>query len=166
MLTLVAGEAPAHRRAALDAPSWQSWYQRGFTLLELLVVIAIIAIATAGATLALRDSSSTALEREAQRIAAVLEAGRSQSRSTGLPVRWQPSAEGFLLVGSTTADTNQQQAWLTPGTSVQTSSSASYVLLGPEPIIAAQSITLLLDGRSLQISTDGLRPFRIKDAAP
>jgi general secretion pathway protein H len=56
-------------------------------LIELLIVIAIIAIATAGATLALRDSSATALEREAQRVAAILEAGRSQSRTTGLALR-------------------------------------------------------------------------------
>jgi general secretion pathway protein H len=138
---------------------------RGFTLIELLVVLAIIAIATAGATVALRDNSATSLEREAQRVAAILEAGRSQSRSTGLPVRWQPSAEGFVLTSSDVADSQRQQAWLTPGITAQTDDKSSFVLLGPEPIIAAQTITLRLDGRSLQISTDGLRPFRVNDGA-
>lgn len=142
----------------------------GFTLLELLVVIAIIAIGTAGATLALRDSSTTALEREAQRVAAVLEAGRSQSRTLGLAVRWLPGAEGFTLTGGDTSDNAKDeatlQAWLTPGTSAYISSTRTFVLLGPEPIISAQSVTLRLQDRSVQISTDGLRPFRIENAAP
>ncbi len=123
------------------------------------MVIAIIAIATAAATLALRDSSVTALEREAQRVSAMLEAGRSQSRTTGLPVRWLPTAEGFLFTGAGQAD--KTLAWLTAGTSAQTGTSATYVLLGPEPMIAAQAITLSLEGRSVQISTNGLSPFRI-----
>jgi general secretion pathway protein H len=139
---------------------------RGFTLLELLVVIAIIAIASAGATLALRDSSATALEREAQRVAAILEAGRSQSRTLGLPVRWLPSAEGFTLTGNSLQDEKSVQTWLTPGTSAQADGSRTFVLLGPEPIIPAQSITLRLEERSVQISTDGLRPFRIENATP
>jgi general secretion pathway protein H len=138
----------------------------GFTLLELLVVIAIIAIGTAGATLALRDSSTTALEREAQRVAAVLEAGRSQSRTLGLAVRWLPGVEGFTVTGNSVQDEEALQAWLTPGTSAQTNSSRTFVLLGPEPIIPAQTITLRLQDRSVQISTDGLRPFRIENTAP
>jgi general secretion pathway protein H len=138
----------------------------GFTLFELLVVVAIIAIATAGATVALRDSSTTALEREAQRMAAVLEAGRSQSRTTGLPLRWQANADGFMLAGSAPADTANIQAWLTPGTTAQPGDGHSFVLLGPEPIIAAQSITLALDGHSVRISTDGLKPFRIEGGTP
>ena len=141
---------------------------RGFTLLELLVVLAIIAIATAGTTLALRDNSVTALEREAQRLAAVLEAGRSQSRTTGLMVGWQASDEGYTLSEDVVPAATATQAWLTPGITVQTNNSRSLVVLGPEPIIAAQSITLFLEGRRIQITTDGLRPFRIQtgDAAP
>jgi general secretion pathway protein H len=46
--------------------------ERGFTLLELLVVVAIMAIATAGVGLAMRDASQSQLEREAQRLAALL----------------------------------------------------------------------------------------------
>ena len=47
--------------------------QQGLTLLELMVVLLIIGFATAGVALALRDSSQTQLEREAQRLIAVLE---------------------------------------------------------------------------------------------
>ena len=38
---------------------------RGFTLIELLIVVAIVALASAVATLALRDPQASALEREA-----------------------------------------------------------------------------------------------------
>jgi general secretion pathway protein H len=135
---------------------------RGFTLLELLVVIAIIAIATAGVSLALRDSATTALEREAQRLAAVLEAGRSQSRTTGLAVRWQPVTDGFVMAASSTANGDASQAWLTTGVTAQSQTKTPYVLLGPEPIIAPQRIRLFLDNRSIDIATEGLQPFRIE----
>jgi general secretion pathway protein H len=138
----------------------------GFTLLELLVVIAIIAIATAGVSLALRDSSTTALEREAQRLAAVLEAGRSQSRTTGLVVRWQANADGFLFTSNRTADGDKVQPWLTTGITAQISTQLPAVLLGPEPIIAAQTIVLRLEDRRIYVSTDGLQPFRVNTTAP
>jgi general secretion pathway protein H len=138
---------------------------RGFTLLELLVVIAIIAIATAGVSLALRDSTTTALEREAQRLAAVLEAGRSQSRTTGLAVRWQPVTDGFVMAATSTANGDASQAWLTTGITAQSQTKTPYVLLGPEPIIAPQRIRLFLDSRSIDIATEGLQPFRIETNA-
>jgi general secretion pathway protein H len=156
--------APWGGPASLSVANGKRSY--GFTLLELLVVIAIIAIATAGVSLALRDSNSTALEREAQRLAAVLEAGRSQSRTTGLPVRWQANAEGFLMVGNITPGSDKLQPWLTPGITAQTGSQLPIVLLGPEPIIAAQSITLRLEDRRIYVATDGLQPFRVKTAEP
>ena len=56
--------------------------QRGLTLLELMVVLLIIGFATTGVTLALRDTSQTQLEREAQRLVAKLEAARARSRTT------------------------------------------------------------------------------------
>ncbi|HWK82199.1 MAG TPA: prepilin-type N-terminal cleavage/methylation domain-containing protein, partial [Caldimonas sp.] len=45
----------------------------GFTLIELMVVVAIIAIATAMASLAIRDPAADKLEQEAARLAALLE---------------------------------------------------------------------------------------------
>jgi general secretion pathway protein H len=135
---------------------------RGFTLLELLVVLAITAIAAGAVSLTLRDSSSTSLEREAQRLAAVLESGRSLSRTTGLPLRWQPSAEGFKMVDAG-ADPQVKPAitpWLTAGVIAQTNTPQGTVLLGPEPMIPAQAITLRLDDRQIRVWTDGLQPFR------
>jgi len=70
---------------------------RGFTLLELLVVIALIAIATAGASLALRDSADSALDRDAQRLAALLETARAQARASERTVVWRTQPTGFVI---------------------------------------------------------------------
>ena len=127
----------------------------GFTLLELLLVITIVAIASTGAAMALRDSAQAGLETEALRLAALLELGRSQSRSSGLPVRWVATTKGFTLNG-------KNQTWLTPG--VQATIEPP-LLLGPEPVIAPQSATLWLTEQpqyQLRVATDGIRPFAVQ----
>jgi general secretion pathway protein H len=132
---------------------------RGFTLLELLVVVAIIAIATAGVSFALRDPQATQLEREAQRLAALLESARAQSRSSGATVRWHPTESGFTFEG-VPSDTLPQN-WLGETTQVR---GTGMLLLGPEPIIGKQEVVLVstaLPGRSLRVATDGLRPFAV-----
>ena len=140
--------------------------QAGFTLIELLVVLAIIGIATAGVALALRDNSGAALEREAQRLAALLESARAQSRMASSPVRWRPTATGFAFDGLP-AGAPVVTGWL--GSDVRAASPAS-VVLGPEPVIGPQQIRLVSNSdpsRSLVLSTDGLRPFTVSsnDAA-
>jgi general secretion pathway protein H len=132
----------------------------GFTLIELLVVVAIMAIATAGVGMALRDTSGTALEREAQRLAVLLESARAQSRMTGSPVRWRPTASGFSFEGLPTASAFPS-TWL--GQDVRTAS-ANAVVLGPEPVIGPQQIRLVSisePSRSLTLATDGVRPFSV-----
>lgn len=148
---------------------------RGFTLLELMVVVAIAALATAGATLALRDGEATQLEREALRLSAMLESARAQSRTTGVPVVWRARPEGFEFVdvrprpdtatGSTSSIWGPRN-WLAPETRAQIiqPSGAQTLVLGPEPLIAAQRLTLQLGERSLMLTTDGLSPFAV--AAP
>jgi general secretion pathway protein H len=132
---------------------------RGFTLIELLVVVAIIAIATAGVSFALRDSQATQLEREAQRLAALLESARAQSRSSGVPVRWIPTEGGFQFQGA--APNSLPDRWLSDTTQVRGNTALQ---LGPEPIIGRQEVVLgssALPDRSLRIATDGLRPFAV-----
>ena len=77
----------------------QKHHSVGFTLLELLVVIAIMAVATAGVSLALRDTSQTALEREAHRLAVLFESARAQSRASGIAVIWHTTPDGFRFEG-------------------------------------------------------------------
>ncbi|MEJ8820625.1 prepilin-type N-terminal cleavage/methylation domain-containing protein [Variovorax humicola] len=138
----------------------------GFTLLELIVVITIIAIATAGLGFAMRDSGQSALEREAERLAVLLDAARAQSRASGATVRWRVTPEGFVFDGLP-ADT-LPGTWLGEGISAQPSTAdgrtSNVLLLGPDPIIAAQQVVLTAEGppaRSLRIATDGLRPFAV-----
>ncbi|HMA06928.1 MAG TPA: prepilin-type N-terminal cleavage/methylation domain-containing protein [Ramlibacter sp.] len=133
---------------------------RGFTLLELLVVVSIIAIASAGVSFAIRDSGATQLEREANRLAALLESGRARSRSSGIPVRWYATGDGFRFEGVPQGDLPDH--WMVDTTHVQGNGGA--LLLGPEPIIGRQQVVIessALPGRSLRIATDGLRPFSV-----
>lgn len=135
---------------------------RGFTLLELLVVVAIMALATAGVGLALRDSGQTLLEREAQRLAALLEAGRAQSRASGLPVRWHTVPGGFRFDGLPVGQLPTQ--WLNPDTQVR---GPATLLLGPEPLIGPQQVLLGHANhpeRALRVATDGLRPFAVESS--
>lgn len=132
---------------------------KGFTLLELMVVVAIMAMATAGVSLAMRDSSQTQLEREAQRLSALLESARAISRMTANTVVWRATPKGFEFQGLPAAAL--PVGW--QGTDV-VASSARPVVLGPEPIIGPQRIRLSTRSdptRSLSITTDGVRPFTV-----
>ncbi|MFM9880658.1 MAG: Tfp pilus assembly protein FimT/FimU [Burkholderiaceae bacterium] len=136
---------------------------RGFTLLELLVVITIIAIGSAGVSFAMRDSAETQVEREAQRLTALLEAARLQSRAVGVPVRWVATEAGFAFVGL--QNDSLPTRWLSPGTQVV---GTTTLTLGPEPIIGPQSLLLSAGNppHTLRIATDGLRPFSVVTPAP
>jgi general secretion pathway protein H len=136
----------------------------GFTLIELLVVVALIAIASAVASLALRDPAATRLEQEATRLAALLESARAEARASGLAARWEPRApdadsDGFRFIGL--PDSSQlPRRWLGAGVSAEVIG-ARAVVLGPEPLIGAQRIVLHLDEQRLTLATDGLGPFVI-----
>lgn len=132
---------------------------RGFTLVELLVVVAIIAIASAGVSFALRDTSTVQLEREGQRLAALLESARAQSRSMGAPVRWYAAPGGFRFDGL--PPDALPTRWLSDTTQV---SGNTVLQLGPDPIIAPQQVIIessTRPERTLRIATDGLRPFTV-----
>lgn len=149
---------------------------RGFTLLELLVVLAIVAIGSAGVGFAMRDGTQNQLEREALRLSALLESARARSQLSGVPVRWQPTDTGFRFEGlsrQTSTGTELPTSWLdadiraevdVPGTPGPAGQPAT-LLLGPEPIIAPQSLTLLSRSqpeKRVKLGTDGVRPFTVQ----
>ena len=135
---------------------------RGFTLIELMVVIAIVAMGTALAGLALRDGDANALERDAERLAALFESARAQSRAAGVPVVWHTTATGFVFDGLPASAAPLPTRWLDGQTRALGNAP---VELGPDPIIGAQSVVLQRVGGTTQaqmrVATDGLRPFTV-----
>jgi general secretion pathway protein H len=135
---------------------------RGFTLIELMVVVALIAIASAVASLSLRDPQATRLENEASRLVSLLESARSESRALGVEAFWIPHSNlegvpGFQFKGLPASE-DRPSLWLSAGVSAQIKG-RPMLTLGPEPMIGPQQILLRLDDRTLVLETDGLGPF-------
>ncbi|OGA81898.1 MAG: hypothetical protein A2711_04980 [Burkholderiales bacterium RIFCSPHIGHO2_01_FULL_63_240] len=136
---------------------------RGFTLLELMVVVAMIAITVSVVSFAVPDPSSTRLEREAARLVAILESARMQARSGALTVLWVPQSKGdeadYQFIGLPPV-LMPPLRWLTPEVRAEVVGGRS-IVLGPEPVIGAQSLVLRLEDRQLVIGTDGLGAFQV-----
>lgn len=139
----------------------------GFTLIELLVVVALIAITSATISLALRDPTELQLQREAQRLAALLETARAESRTSGLAVRWLPkgakSGEDFQFTGLPPT-LQLPTRWLGEPVAVQIANASAVnpgLVLGPEPVIPAQRLRLQLGSQRLMLGTDGLSAFDV-----
>lgn len=133
--------------------------------------MALIAVASAVATLALRDPAASRLEQEAARLSALLESARGEARALGLPVTWKPvardaaDAQGgganadFRFIGLPPSNTLPTR-WLDRDVTAEIAGAPALVL-GPEPIIGAQRVTLSLDAQRITLATDGLGPFSV-----
>ena len=149
---------------AAGSPEPRTRRSAGFTLLELLSVVAIVALASAGVAVALRDGTQVQLEREAERLVALLESARARSQVSGVPVQWRVTESGFQFDGLDPAQLPRQ--WLDADTSAVTDAA---LVLGPEPIIGPQALTLQSrrqPTKRVRLATDGLRPFAVQPAAP
>ena len=171
--------APGNRPGRPGRPGGPSGLQRsaaGFTLVELLLVLMLIAMVSGLAGLALRDGGESRLEREGQRLVALLEAGRAESRATGVAVRFELAGADSRNLGSSTLDGDDFRfaglagastppgLWLDRDVRARIDG-ARALRLGPEPLIGAQRITLSLGERQLVLATDGLSPFAVLDPA-
>jgi general secretion pathway protein H len=140
----------------------------GFTLIELLVVVALIAIATATVSLSLRDPTAVQLDREAERLAALFESARAESRAMGLTVRWAPvneadSNDHFRFLGLPER-IKLPSRWLGEPVAVEIAQ-GKQIVLGPEPMIGSQRLTLQLGAERRVLTTDGLSAFEIRSPA-
>lgn len=136
---------------------------RGFTLMELLVVVALIAVATAGVGFSLRDSAESALERDADRLAALLETARAQARAQGVPVVWHTPTNGTGFEFAGLPPPGLPRSWLNSNTRANP---GIRVVLGPEPLMEPQAVALssaTSAGKMLWVVTDGLRPFKVQN---
>jgi general secretion pathway protein H len=130
----------------------------GFTLLELLVVVMVIAIGTAGVAIAMRDGHVATIEREALRLAVLLDGARAQSVATGHPVTWSISTNNTLLWQGLRSKEPMPTQWLDRQTQAI---AATPVVLGPEPVIAPTRIRLVLGTDRRDVVTDGVGNFGV-----
>ena len=92
---LKAADRATAPRAATRAPAHAS---RGFTLVELLVVLLVMALLTGLVAMALPQSGQENMEREAERLAALLNAAREQAAARGEPLAWAPGPAGYAFL--------------------------------------------------------------------
>ena len=96
------------------------------------------------------------------RLVALLESARAQSRTRGVPVVWRSTATGFRFEGLPPGTLPEQ--WL----DASTTASGGPLVLGPEPVVGAQTLTVSSRQNpawAQRLGTDGLRPFGLQGTA-
>lgn len=132
-----------------------------------MLVIVLIALASGLVALTMRDGDADRLDREAVRLAALLDAARAASQASGIAVAFSlasPHGDGSADFGFAGLPPGMKlgDRWLYPGVQARLAQ-GNTIVLGPEPLIGAQRIVLSLGERSLTLASDGLGPFVLAD---
>jgi type II secretion system protein H len=69
--------------------------ERGFTLIEVMVVVAIIAVLSSMLVIVAMPGDEALANKEARRLAALLELASAEARASGQSIAWSPEAEGY-----------------------------------------------------------------------
>ncbi|MEY2622380.1 MAG: type secretion system protein GspH [Pseudomonadota bacterium] len=136
----------------------------GFTLIELLVVLLLVAVTTGLVALGAGQSPSTQLQREGERLAAWLENARTLARVQNQAIQGRWVIDGIELWGaSAPGEARPRLRWLSEDT--QPLRNDIPLLLGPEPILPAQSLSLGSRSRpdvQVQVATSGVGSWQVR----
>jgi general secretion pathway protein H len=145
----------------------------GWTLLELMVVLAIFAIAVGSVQLAMPSPTQMAVERDAKRLAAKLQAERITARAQGQTRYWLAQEQGFAWALRSRSASGWQIDKKEPWEGAQTRLAPGYekaqLRLGPDPVLPPQHVLLTAagdfsTGPKWWVGTDGISPFTAKSA--
>jgi general secretion pathway protein H len=68
---------------------------KGFTLVETMVVVCIVGVMSLVVVLGVAPGEGAAAEKEARRLAALLELAAAEARASGEPLAWTPERRGY-----------------------------------------------------------------------
>lgn len=151
----------------------------GFTLLELLVVLIIVAAMVSLAGVNLAPDARQRLREEASRLAVLLGHARDEAITTGVPMAWQGTDDGYRFVRRAADRTWQpvdtddalRARTLPAGVSfaridvtMQSPGRAPVIVLAPNGIIEPFRITLANGEYRISVSSDGFGAPVLEDA--
>ena len=153
-------------------------YRRGFTLIELMVVMAIIGITLGLVSLNAIPSQQQALEKEAQRIALLLQLARDEAIVRNRLVAFEANTERYRFL------VRNEQQWqqvvrddllrervfaqapvlltLDPPSTATANGSAFRIIFGREPVDKPFLLTLSSGTGSVAIRADGIGHFVVQ----
>lgn len=115
---------------------------RGFTLIELLVVLVVVGVMVALASLAVGDNRGEVIQREANRLVALLRLAQDEATLSGQPIGLHVAHDGYTFLAQQDQDT-----W-TPVTGDRS--------LGPREVPEFVRLDMLVDGEPISPDRSGL----------